>query len=115
MEIIQEIQDGIKIFHLKGHLDSRTAQELEDELFRAISGGSNKIIVDFENIDYISSAGIRVVFRAHSTLLREDGQFTLCSMQKHIRETFKKIGIDHLVQNFDNMDQALEIFSLNKK
>ena len=110
MEIIQEIQDGIKIFHLKGHLDSRTSQELEDELFRAISGGSNKIIVNFENLDYISSAGIRVVFEAHHTLLREDGQIILCSMQKHIKEFFEKTKFDNYVPIIDNMDQALETF-----
>ena len=114
MEIFEEIQDGIKIFRLKGHLDSRTSQEVEDELLRAISGGSNKIIVDFENLDYISSAGLRVVFRAHSTLLSEDGQVILCSMQKHIREIFKEIGLDRVLQILDNMNQALEIFSLKK-
>ena len=110
MEIIEEIQDGIKIFRLMGRLDSNTSQELEDELFRAISEGSNKIIVDFENLDYISSAGLHVVFEAHRRILREDGQVILCSMQKHIREIFKTAGIDDFVLILDNMDQALETF-----
>ena len=115
MEIIQEIQDGIKIFRLMGRLDHTTSQELEDELFRAISDGSNKIIVNFENLDYISSAGIRVVFKAHHTLLRKDGQIILCSMQKHIREVFEKTKFENIVPIIDNMNQALEIFSLDKK
>jgi anti-sigma B factor antagonist len=110
VEIIEEIQDGIKIFRLKGRLDSNTSQGFEDELFRAISDGSNKIIVDFENLDYISSAGLGVVFKANKALLREDGRVILCSMQNYIREIFKTTGIDSFVPILDTMDQALKAF-----
>jgi anti-sigma B factor antagonist len=110
MEIIQEIQDDIKIFRLSGRLDHTTSQEIEDELSRAISGGSNKIIVNLENLEYMSSAGIRLFFEAYHTLLRKDGQLILCSMKKHIREIYKKTGIEDVVQILDNMDQALKAF-----
>ena len=110
MEIIQEIQGGIKIFRLMGRLDHTTSQELKDELFRAISDGSNKIIVDFENVDYISSAGLQVILEAYHRILREDGQFILCSMQKHIREVFKRTKFENIVPIIENMDQALETF-----
>ena len=110
MEIIEEIRDGIKIFRLKGRLDSNTSQGLEDELFRAISDGSKKIIVDFENLDYISSAGLRVVFQAKKALLREDGRVILCSMQKYTRKIFKTTGIDNFVPILYTMDQALKAF-----
>jgi len=110
MDRIKEIQDGIKVFHLMGRLDPNTSQKLEDELFRAISDGSNKIIVDFENLDYISSAGLRMILEAHNRILREEGQFILCSMQKHIREIFREVGIDDCVLILDNIDQAIEAF-----
>jgi anti-sigma B factor antagonist len=110
MDRIKEIQDGIKVFHLRGRLDSNTAQKLEDDLFRAISGGSNKIIVDFENLDYISSAGVRLFLEAYHALLSKDGQIILCSMQQHIREIFQAAGVDDLVLIFDNMNQAIEAF-----
>jgi anti-sigma B factor antagonist len=110
VEIIEEIKDEIKIFRLKGRLDSNTSPELEDKLFQAISEGSKKIIVDFENIDYTSSAGLRVVFKASKTLEREDGRLILCSMHKYIREIFKTTGIDKFVQILDTMGQALKEF-----
>jgi anti-sigma B factor antagonist len=110
VEIIEEIQDGIKIFRLKGRLDSNTSPELEDKLFQAISDGSKKIIVDFEDIDYTSSAGLRVVLKASKTLGREDGRLILCSMHKYIREIFKTTGIDKFVQILDTMDEALKAF-----
>ena len=110
MEINEETQDSIKIFRLKGRLDSNTSPELEDKLSQAISGGSKKIIVDFENIDYTSSAGLRVVLKASRTLLHEDGRLILCAMHKYIREIFKTTGIDKFVQILDTMDQALSAF-----
>ena len=84
--------------------------KLEDELLRAISGGSDKIIVNCENLDYISSAGVRLFLEAYHAILRKDGQIILCSMQKHIREIFKKTGFEDLMPIVDNMDQALKTF-----
>ena len=110
MKINQEIQDDIKIFRLKGRMDSNTSQGFEDKLFQAISDGSKKIIVDFENLDYISSAGLRLVIKANKALLREDGRLILCTMQNYIREIFKTTGIDNFVLILDTMEQALKAF-----
>ena len=110
MEIIEENQDGIKIFRLKGRLDSNTSPELEDKLFQAISDGSKKIIVDFENLDYISSAGLRLVIKVNRAILREDGRLILCAMQNYIRELFKTTEIDSFVPILDTMDDALKAF-----
>ena len=110
MKINQEIQDDIKIFRLKGRLDSNTSTEFEDKLFQAISDGSKKIIVDFENLDYISSAGLRLVIKANKALLREDGRLILCTMQNYIREIFITTRIDNFVLILDTMEQALKAF-----
>ncbi len=110
MEIIEEMQNDINIYRLIGRLDSNTSQMLEEKVFQAISDGSKKIIVDFENLDYISSAGLSVVLKANKALLREDGRVILCSMQNYIREIFKTTGIDNFVPILDTMDQALEAF-----
>ena len=110
MEIIEEILNGIKIYRLKGRLDSNTSQRLEDKLFLAMSEGINRIIVDFENLNYISSAGLRVIFKAYKALASNDGRIILCSMQKYVRETFKITGIDSFVPILDTLDDALKGF-----
>ena len=110
MEIIEEIEGGIKIFRIKGRLDSNTSQGLEDKLFQAISDGLKKIILDFKNLDYISSAGLRLVIKANNALRCEDGRLKLCSMHKYIREIFKTTGIDDFVPILDTMEKALKAF-----
>ena len=59
MEIIEEKQSGISIFKLNGRLDSNTSQGFEQKIFQAISDGSKNMVVDFKDLDYISSAGLR--------------------------------------------------------
>jgi anti-sigma B factor antagonist len=113
VEIIEEIQDDINIYRLKGRLDSNTSQMLEEKVFQAISDGSKKIIVDFENLNYISSAGLSLFLKANKALLREDGRIILCFMQKYVREIFKMTGIDSFVPILDTMDEALKAFRLN--
>jgi len=51
VEIIEEIQDDINIYRLKGRLDSNTAQGFEQKLFQAISDGSKRMIVDFKDLN----------------------------------------------------------------
>ena len=110
MEIIEEKQSGINIFKLNGRLDSNTSQGFEQKLFQAIADGSKNMVVDFKDLDYISSAGLRVILKAFKALQREDGRIILCSMQKYVREIFEMIGIDSFVPTLDTMDDALKAF-----
>jgi anti-sigma B factor antagonist len=110
MEITEEIQNDINIYRLKGRLDSDTSQGFEQKLFQAISEGAKNMVVDFKDIDYISSAGLRVIIKANKALIREDGRIILCSMQKYVREIFNMTGIDAFVPTLDTMVDALKAF-----
>ena len=110
MEIIEEIQDGIKIYRLKGRLDSNTSQGFEQKLFQAISEGAKNMVVDFKDIDYISSAGLRVILKAFKALQREDGRIMLCSMQDYVKEVFEIAGFDSFLPIVATMDDALKSF-----
>jgi anti-sigma B factor antagonist len=110
VEIIEETSDRIKVYRLEGRLDANSAEGLEEKLFQAISEGTNRIIIDFENLDYLSSGGLRVIFKANKVLTRKDGQLILCSMQKFVRDIFKVTGIDSFVPIVDTLDDALKVF-----
>ena len=112
MEIIEDILDGIMLYRLEGRLDANSSEGLEEKLFQAISGGTNRIIVDFENLDYLSSSGLRVIFKANRDLTRKGGRLILCSMQKFVRDIFKVTGFDSFVQIVDTLDDALKDFTV---
>ncbi len=111
MEIIEDIQDDIRIYRLKGRLDSNTSQGLESKIFQAISGGSKRIIVDFTDLNYISSDGLRVILKTTKAIKREDGQIMLCCMQDYVKEVFETAGIGSLLPMVATMADSLRALS----
>jgi anti-sigma B factor antagonist len=110
MEIIEEIKDNVSIFRLNGRLDSNTSQGFEKKIFQAISDGSKNMIVDFKDLDYISSAGLRVILKATKAIKREDGRIMLSSMQDYVKEVFEIAGFDSFLSIVGTMDDALKSF-----
>ena len=110
MEIIEKKHEDISIFSLIGRLDSNTSPGLEEKIFDAIQGGSSKMILDFEALDYISSAGLRVINKTTKQLKNSEGKLILCSMQDYIKEVFEITGFDSFLPIVSNCDEALTKF-----
>lgn len=110
MEIFEQEQNGIYIFRLTGRLDSNTSPEFEEKIEKAIESGSNKMIIDFEGLDYISSAGLRVILKATKDLKRIEGSVILCSMQDYVKEVFEISGFDSFLPIVSTMGDAMKQF-----
>lgn len=110
MEILEENHGGINIFKLNGRLDSNTSQGFEKKIFQAIDDGSKNMIIDFKDLDYISSAGLRVILKATKALKREEGKMLLCDMQDYVKEVFEIAGFDSFLPIVGTMDDALQSF-----
>ena len=107
MEIVAEKKNDISIFKLQGRLDSNTAPEFEEKLFQDIKTGALNVVVDFENLDYISSAGLRVILKATKELKRSEGRFVLCALKDYVKEVFEISGFDSFLPIVADMEAAL--------
>ncbi len=110
MEIIEEKKGDIHIFSLSGRLDSNTSSQLETAIVQALENGTNDILLDFARLEYISSAGLRVILKTTKDLKRKKGKLQLCSMQDYVREVFEIAGFDTFLSISANMDDALKRF-----
>ena len=110
MEIIEEKQSDISIFRLNGRLDTNTSQGFEQKIFQTITDGSKQVVVDFKDLDYISSAGLRVILKATKAIKREDGRIMLCAMQDYVKEVFEIAGFDSFLPIVATMDDAIKSF-----
>ena len=108
MEIIEENLGGINIYKLNGRLDSNTSQGFEKKIFQAIDDGTKNMIIDFKHLDYISSAGLRVILKATKALKREEGKMLLCDMQDYVKEVFEIAGFDSILPIVPTMDDAVK-------
>lgn len=90
MEIIKNL-DGSKLnIALEGRLDTSTAPALEEEL-KASLDGITDLVLDFEKLEYISSAGLRVVLSAQKTMTKQ-GQMKLVNVNEEVMEVFEITG-----------------------
>lgn len=107
MEIIESKQDEVSVFQLHGRLDSNTSPELEKKLAGAMESGARQMVLDFENLDYISSAGLRIILKTTKDLKRTEGALILCAMQDYVKEVFEIAGFDSFLPIVATVDDAL--------
>ncbi len=107
MEIKQEKRDKAIVMSVIGRLDATTATELESELIPIIEGDRTKIIIDFSQLEYISSAGLRVLLLAMKTTRKVAGELIICSMEDHIKEIFDIAGFLPIFKITGTLEEAL--------
>jgi anti-sigma B factor antagonist len=107
MEIRQRIENQtLCIFSLSGRLDSKTSPQLDEKLMGAIAGGATRIILDCQNLEYISSAGLRVFNKASKKLKPLDGILLLCALADYIREVLEIAGFDTFLPILPDLEAA---------
>ena len=107
MDIIETRHDQTNIYKLNGRLDSNTSPTLEKKLADAMQDGTTSMVIDFENLDYISSAGLRIILKTTKDLKKSEGNIILCAMQVYVKEVFEIAGFDTFLPIVPTMDEAL--------
>ncbi|MCF7793534.1 MAG: STAS domain-containing protein [Candidatus Cloacimonetes bacterium] len=107
MEIKQEKRDDALVMSVIGRLDATTATELEGELIPVIQKDRTKIILDFTGLEYISSAGLRVLLLAMKTTKKVAGELIICNMEDHIKEIFDIAGFLPIFKITGTVEEAL--------
>lgn len=89
--IITKNMDGDTLtFTLEGRLDTTTSPQLEAELKQSV-GGMKELIFDFSGVEYISSAGLRVLLAAQKVMNRQ-GSMKLTGVNDNVLEVFEITG-----------------------
>ncbi|MFO1349146.1 MAG: STAS domain-containing protein [Gammaproteobacteria bacterium] len=84
MDIFEERHDGMVILAPQGRIDSNTSTGLERKLLEVLEQKPRGIVIDFAAIDYISSAGLRVVLMAAKRLRGSSAALALCQLNGFI-------------------------------
>ncbi|MDY0041016.1 MAG: STAS domain-containing protein, partial [Desulforhabdus sp.] len=94
----------------KGRLDSNTSDDFEKRLLGLVSAGETSLIIDFKDLDYISSAGLRVLLKTAKELKRKNGQLAFCAVKDYIREIFELSGFVSFFPIHPTLEESLKIF-----
>jgi anti-anti-sigma factor len=104
-----EANNGKRIT-ISGSLDSNTATELQKTVDAEITAGLNTTIIDFTDLDFLSSAGLRVIFKTKKVMDDNGGKFLLVNLQPQIKKVFEIIkALDgmNVFKDQDEMDDYL--------
>ncbi len=112
MEINEEQKGNATVFTLKGRLDSATSTEVDKKIIHSIESGSKNVILDFSALDYISSAGIRVLVHCHKEIEKKHGRIFLAGVPKPIENVLYITGFLPYFKVYDRLTHAIE--DLNK-
>jgi anti-anti-sigma factor len=92
MEIRKDKRDGVAVIIAQGRLDSTTSEGLEQALLGSLNAGERKIVVDLAGVDYISSAGLRVLLMVAKRLGVGRNNLVLCGLGDAVRQVFDLAG-----------------------
>lgn len=106
MDVTSQRNENVLTVDVKGRVDGSTAVAFEEAVRNAVVETDRAVIMDFGQLDYISSAGLRVVLLTAKSLQSQDAKLMLCALSDPIREVFKISGFDKLLPIHDTREEA---------
>jgi stage II sporulation protein AA (anti-sigma F factor antagonist) len=94
------------IVQAPARLDVSTSGEFSNFLHHLINAGAHRVILDLGRLEYISSAGVRVLLLVHQTLEAKKGGLALLSCQAHVREVLRICGVENLAPHAESIEAA---------
>lgn len=109
---IKEIKkDKATVLVIEGRIDSSTSAELEKKLIVMIETEKEKdIIIDFSAMDYISSAGLRVLLMAAKKAGKMGGKVVLVGLSVNVKEVFDISGFSNIFNIYASQEEAVKTF-----
>jgi anti-anti-sigma factor len=108
MEIHTRKDKNVIIVSVKGRVDAVTAPEFEKNLSDLISKGEITFLLNFGDLEYISSAGLRSILSTAKKLKEQKGKIVLTGLRGSVGEVFKISGFDSIFKIFDSEENALK-------
>ncbi|HEY5132078.1 MAG TPA: anti-sigma factor antagonist [Candidatus Krumholzibacteriaceae bacterium] len=108
----EELDGGIVVLRVKGHLDSSSTGELEGILESVYEYGYRKIVVDLKDVTYISSGGWGIFTGRVKSLREGDGDVVLVGMSPEVYDIYELLGFQEIIMQFRDLEEAVQYVSL---
>ncbi|WP_369934512.1 STAS domain-containing protein [Xanthomonas tesorieronis] len=108
---IDPAQDKRQRITLSGRLDTHTYQALDEALAPLLATHITTLVLDLSHLDYISSAGIRSIFKARKVLATREGRVLVVNPQPQIRKVFdvvKAVPLNEIFTSVQELDDYLD-------
>ncbi len=111
MQITQRVESDVTVFLPEGRIDTEAAADLDQALQSAVSAGKHKMVVDMSGVDFIVSAGLRVLAAVQVRSRAEGGDIKVAGLNARMARVFNIIGADIFMSIHDTPEAAIADFS----
>jgi stage II sporulation protein AA (anti-sigma F factor antagonist) len=108
MTIIQKEKNGIMVLSISGRLDAVSAVEADKDFNSVIDDGHENLLIDLARLEYISSAGLRVLLVVAKRIQQGGGKVVLCTLSSNVKEVFEISGFSSIFSIFTTNEEAVE-------
>lgn len=108
---IKERQEGpVLVLHIAGRLDAVSSPAAEKKVFENIHSGQHLLLINFSEVSYLSSAGMRMLLATAKRLKAISGKMIVCNIPANIMDVLKMSGFDHVLEIAATEEEALSRF-----
>ena len=107
LDIEHEEKGDVTVVYFFGKLDTGTSPEAEKYVNQLLDEGTNNIVMNLEELDFISSTGLRVILATGKKLMASGGKETICSPNITVNDVLKMSGFNRMFGVFDTEEEAL--------
>jgi anti-anti-sigma factor len=108
MEIETRQENEAMVVTVTGRVDAVTSPELENSLSELVESDAKIIIVGLDALEYISSAGLRVILATAKKLKAKEGDVLLAGLHGDVKNVFDISGFTSIFRIFDTVEDALK-------
>jgi anti-anti-sigma factor len=102
-----EIVNGALVLKPSRRIDSSSAKAFEDDAASLLDKGPKKVVIDATDLDYISSAGLRVILTTAKKAKSAGGGLTIACAKNNVKEVLAVSGFDNIFGLHDSVAQAI--------
>ena len=107
MDLQTRTEGNVIVVTISGRLDAVTAPDYEKKIRQMIDSGNSYFVVDFEQLEYISSAGLRALLLMGKLLKEKDGQVCFANVKGNVRSVFDMSGFSTIFRMEDSTAAAV--------
>lgn len=108
MELHVKKEEKTTVISVAGRLDAVSSPEFEIKLGKLIDEGNIHLVVDFSELHYISSSGLRSVLATAKRLKEKNGKILIASLKDIVKEVFEVSGFSTIIPVYDSVREATE-------
>jgi anti-anti-sigma factor len=108
MDIITRKEGKVVIVSVRGRMDAVTSLDFEKSMSALISAGGNIFVISLNQMDFISSSGLRSILRVAKQLKPSGGKLLFANLQDTVKDVFKISGFSTIFAIYETEEEALK-------